>query len=196
MTLYSFLRGIINILLRIIFRVKIVGKENIPKEGSLVICANHTNLLDPIVLAITTKRQIYFMAKKELFEKKFFNMLLPKLGAFPVDREGSDVKAVKNSLRVLKENNILGIFPEGTRVDEYDKDNAKAGIAMIALRGKSQILPVYIDTNYKIFSKLNIIIGDIMDYSELYGEKITNDEYKEISEEILYNIYKLKDKGE
>lgn len=196
MTLYSFLRGIINIFLRIVFRINIEGKENIPNNDSLVICANHISFFDPLVLALTTKRQIYFMAKKELFEKKFLNNFLTKLGAFPIDRDSSDVAAVKNSLRILKDGKILGIFPEGTRVKEYKKENAKPGISMIALRGKSKILPVYIDANYKIFGRVNICIGEVMDYSQLYGKKLSHEEYKEISEDILYNIYSLANKGE
>lgn len=194
MTLYKFLRGLLNIIFRIIFRININGEYNIPKEGNLLICANHINLLDPIVLALTTKRQIFFMAKKELFENKIFKWILLKVGAFPVDRDGSDVSAIKTALRVLKNDDILGIFPEGTRVDEFNLDNAKPGIAMLALKGKSKVLPVYLDADYKLFGKIVVNIGEILDYSDKYGVKLSSEEYKEISEDILSTIYSLKDK--
>lgn len=192
MTLYSFIRGIVKFICNIIFKIRIIGMEHIPEEGNIIICSNHINVLDPIMIAFTTKRPIHFMGKKELFDNKFFNWFLRKMNAFPVDREASDIKAVKTSLTILKNDGILGIFPEGTRVNQFDVKNAKPGIAMIALKSKSPIIPIHIESDYKLFKPVTLTIGEKIDYSDLYGQKLSTESYKKLSEELLYKIYDLK----
>ena len=97
MTFYSFIKGIISIPLKLIYRIRVEGIENIPQEGRVVVCSNHSNVLDPVILAVSLKRQIFFMAKKEMFEKKIFNYIFSKLGTFPVDRDGADLSAIKHA---------------------------------------------------------------------------------------------------
>lgn len=178
---------------RIIFRIEISGRENIPKEGRGIICSNHISNLDPIMVAIAVPRPISFMAKKELFENKLLGKLIFSLRAFPVDRQGSDLSAIRNSLKVLKEENILGIFPEGTRVENMDLESTKAGIGLIAIKGKSPVVPIYIDSKYTLFSKVKIIIGEPMSFDDYYDKKLTTEDYRMISKEIMKSIYTLKD---
>lgn len=192
MYFYHILRFIANIIFRIIFRIKIVGKENIPKEGRLILCSNHISNFDPIMLGIAIPRPISFMAKKELFENKLLGKLVSGLGAFPVDRKGSDLSAIRNSLKVLKEEKVLGIFPEGTRSYSMDLENIKAGIGLIAIKGKSPVVPVYIDSKYKPFSKVKITIGKPINFDDYKGTKFSTDEYREISKNIMKSIYGLK----
>lgn len=192
MSLYGFLRGILLVIFRIIFRIEVTGIENIPIEGKIIVCSNHVSMLDPITVAISIPRRIYFMAKKELFEKKFFGSFLEKLGAFPVDRDGADLTAIRNSLKVLKGENVLGIFPEGTRNKMEDVDSAKPGIAMISIKGKAPIIPIYIDTQYKLFRKIRVIIGKQIITEEYYDQKLNMDDYREISRQVMTTIYNLK----
>ena len=96
------------------------------------------------------------MAKKEIFNNKILSFIVRRLGAFPVSRNEVDISAVKKSLKILKEDRVLGIFPEGTRVNKLDLNNAKAGVSLLAIRSKSPVLPVYIESNYKLFSKVKI----------------------------------------
>ncbi|WIV10950.1 lysophospholipid acyltransferase family protein [Proteiniborus sp. MB09-C3] len=192
MSLYGFLRGILLVIFRIIFRIEVTGIENIPIEGKIIVCSNHVSMLDPITVATSIPRRIYFMAKKELFEKKFFGSLLEKLGAFPVDRDGADLAAIRNSLKILKCENILGIFPEGTRNKMEDVDSAKPGIAMISIKGKAPIIPIYIDTQYKLFRKIRVIIGKQIITEEYYDQKLNMDDYREISRQVMTTIYNLK----
>ena len=192
MKFYKFVRGFAGVIFKLIYRIKIHGKENIPEDGRLIVGANHSHIFDPVVLALAIPREISFMGKKELFENKFLNYIFTNLGAFPVDRDGTDIKAVKTSLRVLQQEGALGIFPEGTRVKAYDENNAKAGMAMMSIRAKSQILPVYIESSYRIFSKIDVYIGKPIDLSEYYGERLSSEEYSKISKDILKSIYTIK----
>jgi 1-acyl-sn-glycerol-3-phosphate acyltransferase len=189
---YCILKFIVGIIFRLIFRLEIKGKENIPEEGRLVLCSNHISLLDPIVLAIAVPRPISFMAKKELFHNKFLSKLIYTLGAFPVDREGSDLSAIKTALRVLKKEKILGIFPEGTRVNEMNLDNAKPGISLISIKGKSPVIPIFIESKYKLFNKVVIKIGEPIYFNNYYDKKLTSENYKDISKNIMRSIYSLK----
>lgn len=192
MFLYSTVRFVANIIFRLIYKIEIVGKDRISKEGRFVLCSNHIHVLDPIIISMVVPRQICWMAKKEIFESKILSYLLNKLGAFPVDREESDLSAVRNALKILKKERVLGIFPEGTRVKEFDADNAKAGIALISIKAQSPILPIYIEGNYKAFSKIKIYFGEPIDFSSSYGKKLSTEDYRSFSKDILKSIYSIK----
>ena len=188
---YNFAKGIVFIFQKLFFRIEIYGKENIPMSGRLILCSNHHSNWDPVTLAVFFPRQVHWMAKKELFENKIFAKLLFSLGVFPVDREGNDLTAIKKSLRILKEERVLGIFPEGTRVKYFNDDFIKSGLALIAVKSQSPVLPVYSEGNYKLFSKIKIIIGQPI-YIELEDNaKLSNEKYTEISKDIMKKVYEL-----
>ncbi len=190
--LYRIAVFILRILAFLIFNVKTHNSEKYNNSnGRCIICANHISMIDPVMLAISSKRKICFMGKKELFENKFLGYIFGKLGAFPVDRTGVTLSAIKNSLAVLNRNEILGIFPEGTRVDKYDEENAKPGIAMIANKANSNIIPVYIKGNYKFRGKIDIYFGQEKSYFDNYTGKINTEKYSEIGKQILRDIYEL-----
>lgn len=194
MSFYNFFTNLIGGILSIIYRINYYGKENIIKNSKVIVCSNHTNYFDPIILAKAfNKRQLHFMAKKSLFKYKLIGAFIKKLGTFPVDRDGADLSAIKKALKILKEDKVLGIFPEGTRVINNRKSEAKPGVAMIAVKSKAPVIPVYIDTNYKIFSKVNVYIGKPIDLSTQQKGKISLEEYKKLSDEILKEIYSLKE---
>lgn len=192
MSFYNFAKSVLSVVFRIIFRIEVTGVENIPTKGRLIICSNHVSILDPVIVGISVPRKIYFMGKKELFNNKIFGKILEKLGAFPVDREGADLSAIRNSLKILKSEEVLGIFPEGTRNKKEDIDSAKPGIAMISIKSKAPIVPIYIDTRYKLFGKVKVIIGEQLTTEEYYEEKLNLDNYKEISRQVMSTIYNLK----
>lgn len=192
MNFYTVVKAIVNVIFKCIYRIEIIGKENIVNNEKLIVCSNHTHVLDPVILAIVYPRQIHFMAKKELFKNKFFGAIITKLGAFPINREETDLSAVKNALRVLKQEKVLGVFPEGTRVEKFDLKNVKSGTALLSVRSKSPILPIYIEGNYKFFSKLKVYIGKTIEFSDYYGKRVNNEEYTLLSEEILKTIYSIK----
>ena len=156
--MYKFLLAIVSVLIKIIYRVKVNGIENLKDDKPFIMSANHVHIFDPVILATLTKKQIFFLAKKELFSKKFLAKFFTKLGVIPIDRENTDFKAIKSCFRVIKSGNILGIFPEGTRVKTIDIKNMKKGVALIALKNKVNILPIHIEGTYKIFSKITVDI--------------------------------------
>lgn len=189
---YRSMKFIAMIFFKIFFRINIYGSENELSEGKLIVCSNHVNNLDPIFVSIAIKRQIHWMAKKELFQNKLMEWFIKKLGAFPINRGETDITAIRTALRILKENKVLGLFPEGTRVTEMNLENVKSGAGLLAVKSQANILPVYIDSNYKLFSKVNIYIGKTLDISDYYNKKLSSKEYEEVSKIILSNIYSLK----
>ncbi|NYB73547.1 1-acyl-sn-glycerol-3-phosphate acyltransferase [Sedimentibacter hydroxybenzoicus DSM 7310] len=192
---YKIIVTILKFLVFIIFDLKVHNAERIndTKDG-LIACGNHISMIDPVILAVSSKRQIHFMGKKELFENKFFGFVFKGLGAFPVDRQGISLSAIKSSLQVLNQKKVLGIFPEGTRVRQYNEDNAKPGIALIANKAKVNILPFYIKGTYKFRGKIEIFFGDETNYFEIFDGKASTEKYTEIGKEILRDIYKLEDR--
>lgn len=186
---YRFARFLLKIVFKIRYKLVVHGNTNLP-ETPLVICANHINLWDPILLAIIFDRPIRFMAKKELFENKFLGFLLNKFGAFPVDRDNVNIKTIKDSIKLLKENEVLGIFPEGTRVQTVSEENMKTGVAMIASRAGADVIPVFINSNYKFRSKVEVFVRDKIAISSFddVSKDIRN---KAITRAIYENIYKV-----
>lgn len=192
MSFYTISRNVVKVLLKLVYKIEVNGIENIPTEGSLITCSNHINLLDPPVVAVVLPRNVSFMAKKELFKNKLLGYILNKLGTFPVDREGNDLTAIKKSLKILNKGQVLGIFPEGTRVNEMNLENVKAGVGMLSIKSKSPVVPIFIESTYKPFSKVKVIIGEVLYFDEYYNRKLSNDEYLDISRTIMKKIYSLK----
>lgn len=185
---YTVVRGILKFILLFVFRIEVKGKENMPKNGNYLICSNHASNWDPVILAISLPRQIFWMAKKELFNNKFLGYIFKNLGAFPVDREGSDISAIKHSLRILKQGELLGMFPEGTRTSGYSKENVKSGVAMLAMKSNSPVVPVRVEGDYRFLGKVKIRVGSPIDLVEKEGK---SKDYERISDDILKAIYSL-----
>ena len=186
---YRFARFLMKIVFTIKYKLDIHGNTRLP-ETPLVICANHINLWDPILLAIIFDRPIRFMAKKELFENKILGFLLYKFGAFPVDRENVNVKTIKDAIKLVKNNEVLGIFPEGTRVKTVSEENMKTGVAMIASRADADVIPVFIKSDYKFRSTVDLFIREKIAISNF--DDVSKDiKNKEITKAIYKNIYKV-----
>ncbi|QSX06786.1 1-acyl-sn-glycerol-3-phosphate acyltransferase [Sedimentibacter sp. zth1] len=190
--LVKFLKGLVKVVLFPFFRVKLYNVENFNKStGKCIVCSNHISNFDPVMLMIYTKRHINFMAKKELFDVFFIKNVLKYIGAFPVDRDKPSLSTIKGALSILKNGEVLGIFPEGTRVNEYNEENAKSGIALIANKGDANIIPIFIKSSYKIFSKVEIFFGKPKKYFQNFEGKVTSAQYREVSKEMLRDIYSL-----
>ncbi len=148
--------------------MEVMGRDNIPKKGGLILASNHISYLDPVVLGTSIDRKIYFMAKKEIFDNIGGSFILRNLNAFPVDRTKADITAFKKAITVLKEGKILGIFPEGARSSSGGLQDLKLGVLKIAQKAEVPVLPVGIIGTNKIyppgrklplFSKNKIIVN-------------------------------------
>ena len=189
--MYRFLVSIISVLVKLIYRVKINGIENLKDDQPIIISANHIHIFDPVILATLTKRQIFFLSKKELFEKKLFAKFFGKLGVIPIDRDNTDIKAIKSCFRVIRAGNILGIFPEGTRVKTVDINNMKKGVALIALKNKVNILPIHIEGTYRIFSKITVDIYPMIEINNFENME-DSEAIDKLTEELFNQIYQIK----
>lgn len=176
-----------NIYLRLIHRIKIKGKNNIPQKGPIIVVSNHVNYLDPPIIGCVIDRQIHFMAKKELFKNKILRYFLLKMGTFPVKRGIPDKGAIRKSLQILKDEQVLGMFPEGTRVKGDKLGDAKPGVILIALMSESPILPVGIKHSDKD-NPLRVSIGKPFLLDDYYDRKLSREEKSEIGEVIMSKI--------
>ena len=182
-----------------LFRVRVHGAENepAPEDGPYIICGNHTVFADPIFLCgATHKQQPHFMAKKELFRIPLLNWLIKGLGAFPVDRKGGDVSAIKRSIAMLEEGKCVGIFPQGHRNVGVNPRETEIhhGIGMIASRTRATVLPCYLcmkDYKYKFGRRLDIVIGAPMSYEEYSAGLSGKAEYAAITEKVFDRICTL-----
>lgn len=153
-----------------LWRVHLIHVDRIPDEPLVVAC-NHISWRDPPLLDAVYPRPIFFMAKKELFEKPANAWLLHQLGAFPVDRSRADLSAIKQALRLLKEGHCVGIFFEGTRNKGPDLLEAKRGVAMLAIQSHRRILPIAATASSRgQFAKQTFIVGNAFDPNELYTD--------------------------
>ncbi|MDO5754898.1 MAG: lysophospholipid acyltransferase family protein [Tissierellia bacterium] len=189
--MYKVLCSIMAVVIKILFRVEIKGLEEIP-EGPLIVCSNHNSGWDPFFVATHFKRPIRFMGKRELFDHPLLRPLLNGAGVISVDRDATDIKSIKKSLGVLKNDEVLGIFPEGTRVKNVDLGNMKEGIGLLASRSKAPILVLYIESKYKLFSKVVIHGKGIVDPREYEGNK--KEQYYKITKAVYDKIYQMEEK--
>ena len=128
-----------------LFNLRIIkGKDSLPETGGAIVASNHIHLADPVFLYYSQKRQIRFMAKAELFDNFVTRALCKGYDAFPVRRGAHDTAALDKAAEVLRNGEILGIFPEGTRSRDGKPGKAKQGVARIAKEAKADILPVAI----------------------------------------------------
>ncbi|WP_028391568.1 lysophospholipid acyltransferase family protein [Bacillus cihuensis] len=176
MNFYTFAKNVVKIVLLPFYRAKAIGIENIPNEGGVLICSNHINNLDPPIVGIASKRDIHFMAKEELFQIPILKGILPKVHAFPVKRGLSDREALRKGLAVLKEEQVLGLFPEGTRSKDGLLGEGLAGAGFFALRSKAAVLPCAIIGPYKMFRPVKIVFGKPIDFERIREEKVSADD--------------------
>lgn len=181
---------------KIVYRVKIIGKENIPKEGALIFCGNHRTYLDPPLIIVTASRHIRFLAKQELKKNPLFFILGILFEGIFVKRDAKDISAMKEALKTLKEGKCIGLFPEGTR-NGLEKNNGqiKNGASYMALKTGAKVIPIGIVGPSKPFTKNEIIYGEPLDFSEyITGKKVEKEVEDKVSEIIKDEIIKLTNK--
>lgn len=191
--LYNLSKLILGPMFKLYYNPKIIGKENIPKEGPIIIVGNHKHVFDQCSIIISTKRGINYLAKKEYFDNKKIAWFFKKTGCISVDRSKKDNKSTKQALNILKENGAIGIFPEGTRnkTEEFILP-FKFGAVSMAKKSNALLIPFGITGDYKFRSKnLMIRIGKpIKSTGDL--DKDNKKLYKEIEKLMKKNLKDIK----
>ena len=192
MRAHSMLAGLI----RFFYGVKVSGLENVPDEGGYLLCANHIAVRDVFLIAASAKRQIRFIAKKELFSIPIVSGIIKALGAIKLDRGGADVAAVRKSVNLITEGELVAIFPQGHRYPAVEPASTprKNGAGLIAHKSHSDVIPVCIKVKkhkYGIFKKVEIIFGKPIPYAQLGLKDGGNDEYRAATDKIFGEIVKL-----
>lgn len=147
--MYGFIKAVCAIILHIFGRWKIEGREHIPPEGPLIVVCNHRSYWDPVLVGCAFTREIHFMAKAELFSYPILKTVLNLVGAFPIKRGQSDRTALRTAINLLKENEVIGIFPEGTRSKTQELLPFKSGVSMMAYKAQCSILPMAVVNSSK-----------------------------------------------
>ena len=169
---YNLIKPIYTILLKVIFRPKVIGKENIPKDGALIFAGNHKHAVDPTMVMMSTKRIVRYMAKEELF-RGLHGILFKNIGLIKVYRGRSNPNAVIEAENVLNKGGTIGIFPEGTRNKSTEELlKFRHGAVAIAKKTGTPILPFAIKNKYKIFRKSVVLeFGKPIDVSNMETEE-------------------------
>lgn len=189
MNLYPLGKFLVSVICYPLYRIKVIGREKFPKEGGVLLCTNHIDNLDPPVVGITCPRTVHFMAKEELFTKPVLKTVLPKVQAFPVKRGMSDREAFRTTIKLLRGEKVVGLFPEGTRSKTGELGKGLAGAGFFALKGgDAKVVPCAIIGPYKPFSRLKVVYGDPIDMTP-YRERKASAE--EVTEVIMAEIAKL-----
>ena len=200
MTLYDRLVKHFGGLFRRIYKLKVIGGENVPDEGGFILSSNHTALFDPVVLVLSIPRRLHFMAKKESFKTPIIGKIMKDIEMFPVNRGTVDMKAIKTALGYINNGEVVGIFPQGTRRPGVDprETPSKEGVAMLAYHTGCSVLPAFVKTKkrkLKPFSKTTIIIGKPITLQELDIKNGTPSEYRRATDRIFKDICELEDKA-
>ena len=178
-----------------ILRAKVIGAENIPKDGAFILAANHISNWDPPFLGTFIDREICYMGKEELFKNPIMAAICRGLHVFPVKRGAADKTAIKTAIKILKDGKCFGIFPEGTRSKTGKLGKAEAGVSLIAAMTKAPIIPAAIVNTEKIFSREKFFPQPAVVYGspiKFTGSTKDKEALESFAQEIMIEIAKLK----
>jgi len=188
---YRHFYAFVNVIMKLLFRIHVQGADNI-MPGRGMICANHSSFLDPFVLAVscTGKHHLRIMGKVELFRIPVVGWFIRRIGMFPVDRGNNDVQSIRTAMKLLKSEEKVVIFPEGTRVSSDDAVAAKSGAVRLAHKMDAPIYPVFIPRKKRVFSKINVVIGEAFTIPK-DGRKLDASDYALIADDLMKHISSL-----
>ncbi|MFH1846078.1 MAG: lysophospholipid acyltransferase family protein [Candidatus Omnitrophota bacterium] len=201
--MYRLSRFILEMFIRMFFRIKVFGRENIP-EAPYIIVPNHASLLDPPLVGIAcNKHNIAFLAKEELFTTPIIGIWSRSVGCLCAKRGANSIKSLRDALKKTQEGGVVCIFPEGTRSSDGDLQQAKRGVGFLIARAKVPLVPVYVDGTAKAMPKtggfkrgslLRVFVGKPLYPAQfLLSEDIGKKNYQHVTEIVMKSIAELKD---
>lgn len=199
--LYRFVKPIAVALMRIAFRLEVRGREHVPATGPLLIVSNHVSLLDPPLVGGAAPRELYFLAKEELFRIPLLGRFIRGLNARPVKRDGSDSRALKSALKLLAEDRALLLFPEGTRGVAGRLSAGKPGAGMLAVMSGAPVVPAYVSGSARALprgrvlprpGRVRVTFGPALHFKAVGNER-RKEQYREATDEMMRAIAQLMD---
>jgi 1-acyl-sn-glycerol-3-phosphate acyltransferase len=189
---------------RIAFQYRAFGLENLIEEGPAIMAANHQSYLDPPLVGITCRNEIYYLARKTLFENKLFGPLISRVNALPVDLSRGDISALRTVINLLKEGHRTLIFPEGTRSLTGQIQRARPGIGMVVAKTLAPVVPMRIFGSFEAWPKggkirphpITVVIGKPLRFKKEDFAVSNREVYQQISEQVLAAIADLENPAE
>ncbi len=194
-------------LLKGIFRPWVIGLQNIPAHGAVILASNHLSFIDSIFLPLVVDRHVSFLAKSDYFTRRGFKGWATKwfmiaTGQIPIDRSGGKASedSLNTGLAVLARGEILGIYPEGTRSPDGKLYRGRTGVARMILEGQVPVVPVAMIDTEKIMpigtrlpklGRIGIIIGEPLDFSRFEGMEGDRFILRSVTDEIMYSLHRL-----
>lgn len=202
--LFIFGKCFFKIIFKVFFRLRIIGAENVPEKGPMLLCANHQSFIDPPLAGVALPRGLYFMARHDLFTIPVFGKIISRVHAFPVKRSGAgDPTAFKHIFRLLEQGRAVLVFPEGTRSKDGNLQRGMPGAGFIAYHAKVPVIPCYIYGSWDVlprnrnmvrFHQLKVFFGSPVCLEKYYLQEKNKATYQEISNAIMAEIAGLKKK--
>ena len=197
--LYAILKPMAAAIMRLGFALEVRGREHVPETGPAILVSNHVSLLDPPFVGAAAPRQLYFLAKEELFAIPLLGRLIRALHARPVRRDGADGRALKAALKLLAENRAILLFPEGTRGAEGRLGEGKPGAGMLAVLSGAPVVPVYVSGTARALprgralprpTRVRVTFGPPLVFKTA-GDDRRKERYREATEEMMRAIGQL-----
>lgn len=190
--LYCFVRGFANVVFHTVMPVRYVHRERLFEEPPFVMIANHQHALDPALMAMPIKKhQVVFLGKKELSKNRLAAWFIRKLHCIPVDRHNMDMEAIRTCMKALKQGRILCIFPEGTRHHEGQMEQIENGTALMVLRSRVPVIPIYVDRELSLFRRTTAYVGEPIPYDDLLAEGINTVTCEKMNERMRETYRKM-----
>jgi 1-acyl-sn-glycerol-3-phosphate acyltransferase len=188
---------------KVAFQYQAFGQENIIEDGPAIMAANHQSYLDPPLVGITCRAELYFLARKTLFENKFVGPILSRVNALPVDLSGADLTAVRTIINLLKQGHRTVIFPEGTRSLTGEIQQARPGIGMIIAKTLAPVVPMRIFGSFEAWPKggkiklspVTVVVGKPIRFKKEDFVVKSREAYQKISEQVLTTIAAIERPG-
>lgn len=190
----AFIRYTVMGIYKLVYNFHIEGIENIPQDRSVVMASNHRSYADPVILTMPMKRKVTYMAKEELFKNKLFGWFITKLGAFPVKRGAGDMQVIDDAVSILESGKNLVIFPEGTRSKDGKVGKGKTGVALIAAKSGSDVLPcgiIFEGEKLRFRSKLTLRFGKVIPAEKIAVDDASPKTLKAVKQRIMNAITEL-----
>jgi 1-acyl-sn-glycerol-3-phosphate acyltransferase len=201
--LYWVVKGALTPVLGVCFRIKVEGRENVPKRGPVILASNHRSFLDSIFLPLVLRRRVTFVAKAEYFDDPKTAWFFRGVGQIPIRREGGSAseRALTSASEVLAAGGVFGIYPEGTRTRDGFLHRGHTGVARLSLRTGTPIVPVgLIGTDEvqpvdkrmpRIFRRVTLRFGEPLDTARYADADVEHLALRELTDEVMYEIGQL-----